>query len=94
VKLPAFGQEVGRLPAHLQGLFNGRIAMRIIGFALIFATAIGLAGCGSDPGTRAVTGGLMGAGAGAGVSALTGGRPATGALIGGGIGAVGGAVTH
>jgi osmotically inducible lipoprotein OsmB len=36
----------------------------------------------------------MGAGAGAGVSALTGGRPATGALIGGGIGAVGGAVTH
>ena len=52
-----------------------------------------LAGCGSDPGTRAVTGGLMGAGAGAGVAAVTGGRPATGALIGGGVGAVGGAVT-
>lgn len=52
-----------------------------------------LAGCGYDPGTRAVTGGLMGAGAGAGVAALTGGKPATGALIGGGIGAVGGAVT-
>ncbi len=68
--------------------------MRIARIALIFAAAIGLAGCGSDPGTRAVTGGLMGAGAGAGVSALTGGRPATGALIGGGIGAVGGAVTH
>ncbi len=47
----------------------------------------------SDPGTRAVTGGLMGAGAGAGVAALTGGRPATGALIGGGVGAIGGAVT-
>jgi osmotically inducible lipoprotein OsmB len=52
-----------------------------------------LTACGGDPGTRAVTGGLMGAGAGAGVSALTGGRPATGALIGGGVGAVGGAVT-
>jgi osmotically inducible lipoprotein OsmB len=68
--------------------------MRITRIALIFATVVGLAGCGSSPGTRAVTGGLMGAGAGAGVSALTGGRPATGALIGGGIGAVGGAVTH
>lgn len=54
---------------------------------------LGLAACGDDPGTRAVTGGLMGAGAGAGVAALTGGRPATGALIGGGVGAVGGAVT-
>jgi len=52
-----------------------------------------LAGCGYDPGTRAVTGGLMGAGAGAGVAALTGGKPATGALIGGGVGAVGGALT-
>jgi hypothetical protein len=52
-----------------------------------------LAGCGNDPGTRAVTGGLLGAGAGAGIAAVTGGRPATGALIGGGVGAVGGAVT-
>jgi hypothetical protein len=52
-----------------------------------------LAACGNDPGTRAVTGGLLGAGAGAGIAAATGGRPATGALIGGGVGAVGGAVT-
>jgi osmotically inducible lipoprotein OsmB len=52
-----------------------------------------LVGCGDDPGTRAVTGGLIGAGAGAGIAAATGGRPATGALIGGGVGAVGGAVT-
>ena len=52
-----------------------------------------LTACGDDPGTRAVTGGLMGAGAGAGVAALTHGKPATGALIGGGVGAVGGAVT-
>jgi osmotically inducible lipoprotein OsmB len=68
--------------------------MRLTTLTLIFAATLGLAGCGSDPGTRAVTGGLMGAGAGAGVSALTGGRPATGAAIGGGVGAVGGAVTR
>jgi len=65
---------------------------------IAFALALGgmvtlLTGCGEDPGTRAVTGGLLGAGAGAGVAAVTHGRPATGALIGGGIGAVGGAVT-
>jgi len=54
---------------------------------------LALAACGSDPLTRGVSGGLLGAGAGAGVSALTGGRPATGAAIGGGVGAVGGALT-
>jgi hypothetical protein len=68
--------------------------MRSPSFAVLLAVSVALAACGSSPGTRAVTGGLMGAGAGAGVSALTGGRPATGALIGGGIGAVGGAVTR
>jgi osmotically inducible lipoprotein OsmB len=61
---------------------------------VILTASIGLAQCGSTPGTRAVTGGLIGAGAGAGVSAIAGGKPATGALIGGGVGAVGGAVTH
>ncbi len=65
---------------------------------IIFGLTVGsmlmaLTACGNDPGTRAVSGGLLGAGAGAGVAALTGGRPATGALIGGGVGAVGGAVT-
>jgi osmotically inducible lipoprotein OsmB len=68
--------------------------MRGSNIALLLSLALGVAACGSDPGTRAVTGGLLGAGAGAGVSAVTGGRPATGALIGGGIGAVGGAVTR
>jgi hypothetical protein len=68
--------------------------MRVSTIALMLCVSLGVAACGSSPGTRAVTGGLMGAGAGAGVSALTGGKPATGALIGGGIGAVGGAVTH
>ncbi len=55
--------------------------------------AVMLAACGQEPGTRAVTGGLLGAGAGAAVGAATGGNPGTGALIGGGVGAVGGAVT-
>jgi hypothetical protein len=53
----------------------------------------GLAACGTDPGTRAASGGLIGAGAGAGISALAGGNPAVGALVGAGVGAVGGAVT-
>jgi hypothetical protein len=67
---------------------------RKITFGLALAGMLSaLTACGYDPGTRAVTGGLLGAGAGAGVAAVTGGRPATGALIGGGVGAVGGAVT-
>jgi osmotically inducible lipoprotein OsmB len=62
--------------------------------AILFgALAIGLAACGQTPGTRAVTGGLLGAGTGAAVGAATGGSAGTGALIGGGVGAVGGAVT-
>jgi hypothetical protein len=60
---------------------------------LLAGAAFTLGGCGDDPATRGVTGGLLGAGAGAGIAAATGGRPATGALIGGGVGAVGGAVT-
>jgi hypothetical protein len=55
--------------------------------------ALSLSACGRSPGERALTGGLLGAGAGAGVSAIAGGDPLTGALLGGGVGAVGGAVT-
>lgn len=54
---------------------------------------LALAGCGYSPGTRALSGGALGAGAGAGVAALTGGSAATGAIIGGGAGALGGALT-
>lgn len=68
--------------------------MRRTTTALLITVSLLVTACGSSPGTRAVTGGLIGAGAGAGVSAVTGGRPATGALIGGGVGAVGGAVTR
>lgn len=62
-------------------------------FGAVTALLLALAGCGSDPATRGVTGGLLGAGAGAGIAAATGGKPATGALIGGGAGAVGGVLT-
>ncbi|HVZ27933.1 MAG TPA: YMGG-like glycine zipper-containing protein, partial [Rhizomicrobium sp.] len=51
------------------------------------------AACGTDPGERALSGGLIGAGAGAAIGAATGGSAATGALIGGAAGAVGGAAT-
>jgi osmotically inducible lipoprotein OsmB len=61
--------------------------------ALIGALMLGLGGCGETPGTRAVTGGLIGAGAGAAIGSVAGGHAGTGALIGGGAGALGGALT-
>ena len=67
--------------------------IRILLLALSVASALPLSACGNDPGTRAVTGGALGAGTGAGVAAVTHGNVGTGALIGGGVGAVGGAVT-
>ena len=62
-------------------------------FLAVVAMTIALAACGRDPGTRAVTGGLGGAGVGALLGAATGGNAGIGALIGGGLGAVGGAAT-
>jgi hypothetical protein len=60
---------------------------------LFLAAALGLGACGYRPGDRAVSGGLLGAGAGAGVAALTGGSVGTGALVGGAAGAAGGVLT-
>lgn len=60
---------------------------------LVATVSLGLAACGESTGGRALSGGLLGAGAGAGVGALTGGNAGTGALVGGGIGAAGGALT-
>jgi hypothetical protein len=54
---------------------------------------LALSACGRDPGTRAVTGGALGAGTGAVVGAATGGSPLAGAAIGGIGGAVVGAAT-
>ena len=56
-------------------------------------TALALAGCGQTPETRAITGGLIGAGGGAAVGSATGVGAGTGALVGGGAGALGGALT-
>ncbi len=61
--------------------------------AALAACGLALAGCGYSTGDRAVSGGLLGAGAGAAVGAITGGNVGTGALIGGALGAVGGAAT-
>ncbi len=59
----------------------------------VIAGTLVLAGCGSDPGGRALSGGLLGAGAGAAIGAATGGNIGTAAAIGGAVGAVGGAAT-
>lgn len=61
--------------------------------AMLLAMGLSLAACGYNPGDRAASGGLIGAGAGAAISAATGGSPLVGALVGGGIGAIGGALT-
>ena len=61
--------------------------------AALFGGVLGLGGCGYTPGSRALSGGAIGAGSGAISGAATGGSPAPGALIGGAVGAIGGAVT-
>ena len=61
---------------------------------LVAAVALlGLAGCGDTPGTRALTGGAIGAGAGAVVGSATGIGPIGGAVVGGVGGAAIGAAT-
>ncbi len=60
--------------------------------AAAFATALALAGCGTAPGERAVSGGLLGAGAGAAIGSVTG-SAGRGAVIGGVGGAALGALT-
>src|SRR5688572_11665613 len=60
--------------------------------AAAFATALMLAGCGTTPGDRIVSGGLLGAGAGAAVGSLYG-DAGKGAVIGGVGGAAVGALT-
>jgi hypothetical protein len=67
-----------------------KTAKLLIGAGLL---AVTLDGCGYDPGTRALTGGAIGAGGGALLGAAVGGNPAVGALAGAGVGAVAGAVT-
>ena len=66
---------------------------KILAAVLLTGLALGLAGCGEQPGTRALSGGAIGAGTGAIIGAAAGGGAGTGALIGGAIGALGGALT-
>jgi len=68
--------------------------MRLYNFAAAAALAgtLFLAGCGTTPGDRAVSGAGIGAAGGAIIGAMTG-TPATGAAIGAGVGAVVGAAT-
>ena len=58
----------------------------------VLVSALALAACGTTPGERAVSGGLLGAGAGAAIGAAAG-NPAAGAEIGAATGAAVGAVT-
>ena len=58
---------------------------------LLAVAGLSLAGCGYSPGSRALSGGAIGAGAGAVLGAVTGIGPGAGAAIGGGVGAVAGA---
>lgn len=60
--------------------------------AVLLVSALVLAGCGTTPGERAISGGAIGAAGGAAAGALVG-APGAGALIGGGIGAAAGAST-
>jgi len=61
---------------------------------LMLAVAItALAGCGDTTGSRALSGGAIGAAGGAAIGAATGVGAGKGALIGGGVGAVTGVVT-
>lgn len=66
----------------------------ILTAVVLAGLALGLTACGEEPGSRAVSGGAIGAGTGAIIGAATGGTAATGALIGGAIGALGGALTN
>jgi len=60
---------------------------------ILLVSAALLAGCGYSRGDRAVSGGLIGAGAGAAIGATVG-NPLAGAVIGGAAGSIGGAATN
>jgi len=65
--------------------------MRRLPLLLILAATLGA--CGQSTGDRAISGGLLGAGAGAALGSVAGTGAGTGALLGGAAGAAGGALT-
>lgn len=60
---------------------------------LLAGLSLSIAACGRSPGQRALSGGLIGAGAGTGLAAITGAPLLGGALLGGALGAGTGALT-
>ena len=68
------------------------LTMRKFAASAAITAALALAACGTTPGDRAASGGLIGAGAGAAVGSLSGNAGA-GALVGGLGGAAVGALT-
>ena len=67
-------------------------ALKILAASAALTAVTALASCGTDPGDRAASGGLIGAGAGAAIGSLSGNAGA-GAIIGGVGGAAVGALT-
>src|ERR1043166_7426942 len=57
-------------------------ALRTGALGCVLATAMALSACGTTPGDRALSGGLLGAGAGAAIGSVTG-SAGRGAIIGG-----------
>jgi hypothetical protein len=68
------------------------VSLRSLAVPAALCLCVGLSGCGTTPGDRAVSGGLLGAGTGAVIGSIAGGA-GQGALIGGIGGALIGAVT-
>ena len=66
---------------------------RLAPIAVLFASALLLAACGTTKQDRAISGGAMGAGAG-GLAGYLVGSPVAGALLGGAGGAAAGAFTN
>jgi len=60
---------------------------------MLAVASLALAGCGTTPGCRAVSTGMLGAGTGAAIAAVVGGPVGLAAAIGGATGAIGGAAT-
>ncbi|PMR69558.1 hypothetical protein CR158_10575 [Halomonas heilongjiangensis] len=68
--------------------------MRMLSIGLLAGLlALGLTGCGTTTGERALSGAGVGAAIGGGAAAMTGGSITRGAVIGGGLGAAAGAAT-
>ncbi|WBO58322.1 MULTISPECIES: YMGG-like glycine zipper-containing protein [Acidocella] len=67
------------------------MAYKVTPVVLLAVAGLSLAGCGYSPGSRALSGGAIGAGAGAIIGSVTGVGPGIGAAVGGGVGAVAGA---